>query len=135
MKYQKIVAEVRAEYRDKPTGTRLPTHGELSKRYGISAATATRVTKLLCHEGWATFIPGRGVYVGPVTDGSTTQEQIVQWVSGKVDCAEDGETIGSLDHLAEVFKCSRFTVRRAMRQLAALGAVRYERPWWVACRG
>lgn len=64
-RYSQIVAELRRriETGDLPPGARVPSTREITRRWGVAMATATKVLTELRHEGLVRAVPGVGTVV------------------------------------------------------------------------
>src|SRR5215472_4056996 len=60
--YARIAADLRAKIHDGTyaPGSLLPSRNEITEWYGVSAITARDALSMICHEGYARAVRGRG---------------------------------------------------------------------------
>ena len=59
---QELASTLAREIEEIPAGTRIATHRELVRRFGVSATTVSQALALLAQRGLITSHPGAGTY-------------------------------------------------------------------------
>lgn len=78
---EKLSKQIFADYLEdgsKPIGTKLPTLGELAKKYNSSITTVGKVTAMLAAEGWLRKRQGSGLYIAKQIDSGQKMSKIKQ---------------------------------------------------------
>lgn len=133
IKYQQIVADMRARFATSPTGTRLPAVSRLAEHYNVSRSTIHRATEALEQEGVMARLPGRGMFIvdirgAGVPEGVTPAGAVEASLRLRIAALPHGADLPTIVEMAREYGVSQVTVRRTLNKLVAEGRLTHRRP-------